>query len=149
MIAIETNKEMRFLSTKGFIRMQIDLIQNDTLNTYTMRIIDSCIKYVTVKVQVPIQNENGEILYESKDIIRENILESKGARFKTMTYKELDDLVEALSMDMNKGNMRESYHELFKRGLLFITQQECEAGISGEPGKGMYFTEASDWVILE
>ena len=30
--------------------------------------------------------------------------------------------------------------------LLLTTQQECQQGIS-IPGKGMYFSEAQDWMI--
>ncbi|HEX7868925.1 MAG TPA: hypothetical protein VF455_02320 [Chryseobacterium sp.] len=140
---------MRFLSTKGIIRMQIDLIQNNTLNSYTMRIIDSCVKEVEEEVEVPIVQENGTVVMETQTKTILKVLEKKEPRFKTMTYDELDSLTEILNVDMTKGNLRENLNELFRRGLLAITQKECVDGISGEVGRGLYFTEAKDWEIVK
>lgn len=63
---------------------------------------------------------------------------------KIQAYDELDVLAEALDVDMTVGTLRENIKELFRRGLLFITQKECVDGINGEPGFGMYFTESQD-----
>ena len=48
-----------------------------------------------------------------------------------------------------QSNLRENIEEVFKQGLLLYTQQECINGISREPGKGMYFTEAQNWEIVQ
>lgn len=129
--------------------MQIDLIQNNTFNSYTMRIIDSCVKEVTEDVQVPVLEDNGAVTMETQSRTYLKVLEKKEPRFKTITYTELDALAEILDVDITQGNLRENIDELFRRGLLVITQKECANGISGEPGRGLYFTEAQDWEIVK
>lgn len=149
MIAIQTNKDMIFNSSKGRIRMEIDVIQNKpNQGLYEMRIVDSVNKDVEEEQEVPVTSEDGTITYETQKVIVNKILDVKPPRFKTMTYEELDNLVQFLDVDMSQGNLRENINNLFRKGLLIVTQQECVNGISGEPGRGMYFTEAQDWEIF-
>ena len=49
--------------------------------------------------------------------------------------------------DSDFPSLTDYINELFRQGLLITTQQECQKGISGE-GKGMYFSEAQDWIIV-
>lgn len=149
MIAIQTNKEFVFNSSKGFIRLEIDLIQNKPREElYVMRIIDSVNKDVQEEQQFAVVDDEGNTTYETRTVTVNKVLETKPVRFKAMTYQELDQLAELLDVDMSQGNLRENINNLFRKGLLIVTQKECQDGISGEQGKGMYFTEAQDWEIF-
>lgn len=133
MIAIKSNKELYFPDGKGFVTMKIKPIQNDPdAEVYTMRLEDSCTKEIT--------DEEGNTSITK--------IGSTRIRFKTMTYDELDDLYELLDMDSVELPMREKINESFRQGLLAVTQKECLDGISGEAGKGQYYSEAQDWYIL-
>ena len=146
MIAIQTNKDFIFNTSRGKIKMEIDLIQNKPLEgIYEMRIIDSVSKMVTENVQIGYSEQNQPI-YEEKTF--EKVLDKKAPRFKTLTYAELDTLAENLNVDMTTGNLRENYNELYRQGLLLFTQNECINGITGEAGFGMYFTQAQDWEVV-
>lgn len=130
MIAIKSNRELYFPSGKGFVTMNIDMIINrPEMGVYEMRIVDTCEKETTV---------NGETITQFVGFI---------TRFKTMTYTELDDLVQLLNVDMTIGSLRENINELFRQGLLIVTQKECVDGIYGEPGLGQYASQAQDWEI--
>ena len=52
-----------------------------------------------------------------------------------------------LQIPTSVQELLDSINELFRQGLLITTQQECQKGISGE-GKGMYFSEIQDWIIV-
>ncbi|MCX8526149.1 hypothetical protein OF897_19730 [Chryseobacterium formosus] len=146
MIAIQTNKDVIFNSTRGIIKMEIDLCQNKpNQKIYEMRIIDSISKVLDQEVTT--KDEEGNDVKETIQVRK--TFDTKPPRFKTMTYKELDALAEILNIDITQGNFRESINELFRRGLLAITQKECIDGISGEVGRGLYFTEAQDWEIVK
>jgi len=132
MIAIRTNKEIYFSDGKGFVTMKIVIIQNDVpTKQYVMKIIDTCEKEIDVE-GVPTIKQVG------KSVIR----------FKTMTYDELDALYDSLNMEDVDLPMREKINESFRQGLLLVTQKECIDGISGEEGKGQYYSEAQDWYII-
>lgn len=135
MIAIKTKKQIQFPpSHKGFVKMEMDLIQNlPSENQYKLRILDTC--YIEEEV-------NSEVNEDSKLIVQKK-LGKVITRFKTLTYDQLDQLSHALNVDMSdKTKLRENINELFRHGLLFITQQECQ------DGEGHYFTEATDWEIV-
>ena len=130
MIAIKSNKDLYFPSGKGKVTMSINLIQNKPEEkVYEMRILDTCEREVTVDNQI-VKQFIGYI-----------------TRFKTMTYDELDTLYNSLNMDNVELPMREKINESFRQGLLAVTQKECIDGISGEEGKGQYYSEAQDWEI--
>jgi len=135
MIAIKTKKQIQFPpSHKGFVKMEMDLIQNlPSENQYKLRILDTC--YIEEEV-------NSEVNEDSKLIVQKK-LGKVITRFKTLTYDQIDQISHALNVDMtDKTNLRENINELFRQGLLFITQQECQYG------EGHYFTEATDWEIV-
>jgi len=141
MIAIESKKDLMFPhSYRGKITMRIDMIINrPDMGSYEMRIIDTCTKIV--QKTFPILDANGTPTGQQET---KNVVESVGkpvVRFKTMTYTELDALAALLNVDMTQGSVRENYNELFRKGLLIVTQQECAKG------EGMYFSDAADWQI--
>jgi len=133
MIAIKSSKELYFPDGKGFVTMKIDLIQNHPdSEVYIMRLEDSCCREMT--------NDEGDTQTVS---VGQPII-----RFKTMSYKDLDDLYDLLNIDEVNLNMREKINESFRQGLLAVTQKECIDSISGEEGKGQYYSEVQDWYIL-
>ena len=144
-IAIKSNKKLQFPPTSiGYVVMEIDLIQNKPKEgIYELRIVDRCVEDVLEKVHII--NEQGES--EEKDVLIEKTIAST-TRFKTYTYDEIKELGNALNLNPNDYESLTDYiNDLFRHGLLITTQQECQKGISGE-GKGMYFSEAQDWVKL-
>jgi len=141
MIAIESKKDLLFPpSYRGKVTMKIDIIINrPDLGIYEMRITDTCTKMV--QKQVPVLNASGLPTGQQET---KNVLEPVGKpviRFKTMTYAELDALANGLDITIAAGNMTENFNNLFRKGLLVVTQQECQKG------EGMYFSEAADWKI--
>ena len=144
-IAIQSNKKLQFPPANvGFIKMEIDLIQNKpSEGLYEIRIVDSCIDITTETIP----------LLESDGTPGENQVETtkvlaSTTRFKTYTYEQLDQLGNLLQINIRDFSSFTDYiNELFRRGLLLTTQQECQLGIS-MPGKGMYFSEEQDWAIV-
>lgn len=138
MIAIKSNKELMFPpSFRGIVTMKIDLIQNKPeQEIYELRIIDTCTKDEVT--QIPIEGDEESTVPHTVT----KILGNEVVRFKTMTYDELDQLTSMLDVNMSdKTKLRENINELFRQGLLVITQKECMEG------QGMYFSEATDWEI--
>lgn len=134
MIAIKSNKELYFPDGKGFVTIEIDVIQNyPKLKIYTMRLVDTCYKEIQ----------------EEDDTITIKYIGMPKTRFKTMTYDELDELSKLLNLGiMTSETLRRNIDESFRQGLLLTTQQECIDGVNGEPGKGQYYSEAQDWEII-
>ena len=143
MIAIQSNKNLKFFpSYTGKITMVMDLIQNKPeQKVYEMRIIDSCKK--VIQKEFPLIGEDGLPTGETE---MKNVDEIQGktiTRFKLMSYDELDQLAIKLNVDMSdKTKLRENINELFRQGLLAITQKECIEE------QGIYFSEAQDWEIV-
>ena len=145
MIAIQSNKKLQFPpASVGYVTMEIDLIQNKPKEEVCeLRILDTCTDVVIEKN--PVLNTQGEIVEEEKEVVK---VLGTNFRYKSYTYQELAQLGQTLNLDASNFPSSIDYiNELFKQGLLVITQQECQEGISGE-GKGMYFSEAQDWVIV-
>lgn len=137
MIAIQSNVKLQFPpASVGFVRIEIDLIQNKPKEEfYELRILDTCFDFVEEDV-------NG-VLTEVKKIL------GTAQRFKKYTYADLIALSTALNVDFSDNTKRvESINQIFKNGILAVTQQECLAGISGVSNKGMYFSEAQNWEIV-
>ena len=124
--------------------MEIDLIQNKpSEELYEVRIVDTC--FDNVKEKVETLNEKGEIVEEIKDTVK---VFGTNVRIKVYPYAQLKQLATQLNIDFSDNTLTlENINELFREGLLLITQSECQQGISA-PGKGMYFSEAQDWVKL-
>ncbi|MCQ4155128.1 hypothetical protein PG294_07195 [Riemerella anatipestifer] len=126
---------------KGIVTMEIDLIQNKpTENKYELRIIDTCTKEVEEEV-----NEVEPITQETitKKIMVIKRLGTPVTRIKVYTYEELEQLSKLLRLNLEDFESYTDYiNELFRKGLLIITQKECQEG------KGMYFSESQDWEIV-
>lgn len=165
MIAIQSNKNLMFPpSHRGIVTMEIDLIQNRPREEmYEMRIIDSC--HIDVEEEYTQMEENGtkevpnpefQINPDAPEFLTvpnyEEVTKTRTVkkqigkdvyRTKKMSYTELDQLAQILQVDMtDTSGLRENINELFRQGLLLITQQECQAG------EGNYFSEAQDWEII-
>lgn len=145
MIAIKSEKKLQFPpASVGFIKMEIDLIQNKpSEELYEVRIVDTC--FDNVKEKVETLNEKGEIVEEIKDTVK---VFGTSVRIKVYPYAQLKQLATQFNVDFSDNTLTlENINELFREGLLLITQSECQQGIS-TPGRGMYFSEAQDWVKL-
>jgi hypothetical protein len=144
MIAIQSKVKLQFPpASVGFVKMEIDLIQNKpSEEVYEIRIIDTCFELVKEEQEVL---ENGEFVKKQLEV--EKTL-GTNTRFKKYAYSELKELGKMLNIDFSDNSKTiENINELFSKGLLLITQSECQQGISGE-GKGMYFSNAQDWKIV-
>ncbi|MBT0572312.1 hypothetical protein [Riemerella anatipestifer] len=142
-IAIQSNRDLMFPPIhKGIVTMEIDLIQNKpTENKYELRIIDTCTKEVEEEV-----NEVEPITQETitKKIMVIKRLGTPVTRIKVYTYEELEQLSKLLRLNLEDFESYTDYiNELFRKGLLIITQKECQEG------QGMYFSEAQDWEIVK
>ena len=145
MIAIQSTKKLQFPPTSvGFVKMEIDLIQNKPKEeVYELRIADTCTDVVIEKT--PVLNIQGEIEEEEKEVVK---VLGTNFRYKSYTYQELSQLEQILNLNVsNFPSLIDYINELFKQELLITTQQECQKGIS-EEGKGMYFSEAQDWILV-
>ncbi|MDR6548549.1 hypothetical protein J2810_004639 [Chryseobacterium rhizosphaerae] len=143
MIAIESNKDLKFFpSYVGKVTMEIDMIiHKPKQRAYEMRIIDTCTKKVSK--EVPVFGEDGMPTGATEIKEVDEVQGNPITRFKLMSYEELDLLAEILDVDLTQGNPRANYTELFRKGLLVVTQQECLRG------EGMYFSQAGDWQLVE
>ena len=146
MIAIQSTKKLQFPpASVGFVKMEIDLIQNKpSEELYELRIVDTC--FDNIKEEIKTLNEQGELVKEVKDTVK---VFGTNVRFKTYTYAQLKQLATQLNVDFSDNTLTlENINQLFREGLLLITQLECQQGIS-TPGKGMYFSEAQDWISVQ
>lgn len=144
MIAIQSNKKLQFPpASVGYVKMEIDLIQNKASEeVYEVRIIDTCFDKVTETKEVIEDGQTVQKLEEVTKILGTN------TRFKKYQYAELKELGKLLNIDFSDNSKTiENINQLFREGLLLITQSECQQGISGT-GKGMYFSQAQDWEIV-
>ena len=132
MIAIRTNKEVKFMGGTGIVTLTIDFpIIRFSEKIYELRITDSCYKESTVD-GVTTRKKVG------KDIVRS----------KKYSYEQMQELINNLEMDVTKNTILGDIEEMFRLGLLAVTQKECIDGISGVEGQGMYYSEAQDWGIV-
>ncbi|MDY3317703.1 hypothetical protein PG630_10320 [Riemerella anatipestifer] len=141
-IAIKSNRDLMFPPIhKGIVAMEIDLIQNKpTENKYELRIIDTCTKEVEEEVN-EIDPTTQEII--TKEVMVTKTLGTPVTRIKIYTYEELEQLSKLLRLNLEDFESYTDYiNELFRKGLLIITQKECQEG------KGMYFSESQDWEIV-
>ena len=145
MIAIKSIKKLQFPPASiGYVTMEIDLVQNKPKEeVYELRIVDTCTDVVVEKT--PVLNIQGEIAEEEKEVVK---VLGTNVRSKVYTYQELSQLEQILKLNVSDFPSSTDYiNELFRQGLLITTQQECQKGISRE-GKGMYFSEVQDWIIV-
>lgn len=118
MIKITSNKKLKFPpSYEGIVTMEVDLVQiKPGQKSYELRIIDSC-------------------------IVNDKNIKANRARMKALTYDQVAELAQSVGSD--DPTSPESIEEIFSKGLLLITQGECQAG------DGMYFSQAQDWEIVK
>lgn len=77
-----------------------------------------------------------------QDIIQE-IKTEITTRFSEYTDEEMNTLSALVNLPApDASELAEFVEEVFRQGLLLKTQQECLQG------KGIYFSEAQDWVII-
>ena len=147
MIAIQSNKKLQFPpASVGFVRMEIDLIQNKPKEeVYELRIIDTCFDYGFEKIlkQTYVPQINVEPTEDDYEDVEVEIVLCKNTRFKIYSYEYLRQLSQIIPSS-KANNEIDRINDLFRKVLLLITQMECSQNISGE-GKGMYFSEATDW----
>lgn len=127
-ISIRSNKPLKFYPVyEGFVRMKIFLIQNiPEERTYDLGIMETCFL---------------EEITESQQVI-ERPLGHPIERYITMGYEELDKLAQLLESENPKqGICTKNINEVFLKGFLLKTKQECEKGV------GRHFSQAEDWVL--
>jgi hypothetical protein len=159
MIAIQSNKKLQFPpASVGYIKMEIDLIQNKpNEEVYELRIIDTCFDkvlekrlkkdFVTKTTKKPPTSliEPTEKDYEDVEVVK---VLATNVRLKQYPYSSLKELASVVRVDFSENTLvLDNINELFKKGLLITAQLECQQGISGE-GKGMYFSEINDWEFV-
>ena len=145
MIAIQSTKKLQFPpASVGFVKMEIDLIQNKpSEELYELRIVDTC--FDNIQEEVETLNELGEVVKSIVDTVK---VYGTNIRLKQYTYAQLKELETQLNVDFSDNTPTlENINELFRKGLLITTQLECKQGISGK-GEGMYFSAAEDWITL-
>jgi hypothetical protein len=146
MIAIRSNKELFFGEAKsGFIRMEIEeIINRPASQTYTLRIVDTCFKEIEEEIEV--WSETEKVMKTEK--IKDERLQGQKTRYVSYSYNQVKILAEVLKLNKSKFPSEVEYiNELFKLGLLIVTQKECKDSLAGYENKGMYLSEATDWEL--
>lgn len=142
MIAIRSNKELFFGEAKaGFIRMEIEeIINRPATQTYTLRIVDTCFK------EIEVWSETEGVMKTER--IKDERIQGQKTRYVTYSYNQVKILAEVLKLNKSKFPSEVEYiNELFKLGLLIVTQKECKESLAGYENKGMYLSEATDWEL--
>lgn len=149
MIAIKSNKPLTFDPVSremGIITVSIDsYMRNSKDDTFTLYITD-LVEYtaptkIRVKEVVGLDNNNQEIYeFVEKTIFADRRKHIQ--RTKVYSTQELVSLGQTLGIyDIEVLTIIDKLDELFRKGLLAITQMECVEG------KGIYMSEAGDWFI--
>lgn len=146
MIKIKSNRELVFDTVsrkKGFIEVEIiNYTRNPRQKTYILTIEDRLA--IPTKMMEPFHipakyNEDGSIKEEERWEEREIEYFEYETRQRYKTYKdeELEQLIQA--MDKEEPISIENIDDVFRDGLLYITQMECDQN------KGIYFSKSEDW----
>lgn len=146
MIAIRSNKELFFGEAKsGLIRMEIEeIINRPASQTYTLRIVDTCFKEIEEEIEV--WSETEKVMKTEK--IKDERIQGQKTRYVSYSYNQVKILAEVLKLNKSKFPSEVEYiNELFKLGLLIVTQKECKESLAGYENKGMYLSEATDWEL--
>lgn len=138
-IAIKTKTHKPFPpSFEGFIKMEvIGYTKHPRTDTYQLNIEDYC--YVDSE-RKGWDSEGNEIM-----VPYEKILYKYPVRAVILDAEKVGMLGSAVSVDLcDKSKLGENMDEVFREGLLLLTQMECN-----DPNeKGRYFTKAEDWEIV-
>ena len=132
-VAIETNKEINFKpSVKGIVKIEVqEIILNINTGYCVLIIKDSC--YVNKEVTDDEGNKKNIPL----------VLATSGIRSIPLSPEKLDEISSQLSVKFVKGKTRQNIMEIYKQGLLLVTQTEKD-----QEGKCRYYTLPEDWVII-
>lgn len=154
-IAIISTKKLPFPPTRrGVVMMDIELIQIlPHEEKYELTIIDRCLAIEQEKINTPIYKKNEEtgendiVGYKEETVERVVEVDKKYRPGKTFTFKQLDQLSAMLKLNREQFPSETQYiNEMFRQGLIIVTQKECMDGLSGE-GTGMYFSKRNEWKI--
>lgn len=112
---------------RGFVEMEIDLIQNlPNEEKYELRIVDRCF------ILEP---------QDDAEISKKKYIGNPQTRFSTISYEDIKNLLSEIQMEINDRLSPELINKVFQKGLLKITQKECEKGIT------WYNSQANNWII--
>lgn len=150
MIAIKSNKPLTFdpvTREMGTITVSIEsYIRNPINKTFTLNIVDLVEYESSTEIQSRVLvglDENNEEVYEIQPKTVRVKRKKQVNRTKTYPEAQLIELAQTLGItEVNISNIIYRLDELFLKGLLAITQQECLEG------KGIYLSEAEDWEIV-
>lgn len=154
-IAIISTNKLQFPPTsKGVVMMDVSLIQIlPEEGKYELTIVDKCLEVEDITIQKPIYKEDPEtkeqviVEYETETIQQVKELARQTRPGRIFTYEQLDQLSKLLQINKNDFESETEYiTEMFKQGLLAVTQKECVEGIVGK-GLGMYFSKVNQWKI--
>lgn len=146
MIKIISNTELTFdpvTRVKGIIEVEIiNYTRNIVQGTYNLTLQDSVL--IPTKMMEPYHipakyNEDGSIKEPERWEEREIVYMERESRIRNRVYKdaELNQLIAGLQVE--EPISIENIDDVFRDGLLFITQMECDQG------KGIYFSKSEDW----
>lgn len=146
-VAIKTNEKFFFKgAVKGFIEMKIKLAQLQfEEGQWELILIDTCYDFEEIRVLREGTGENPQydIITVRKDLAFEI---REGKKF---SFTEIDKIAKVSGLNRANFNTEMDFiKEVFRKGLLYTTQEECNRGIL-EPGKGMYNTPAYVWEIVK
>lgn len=143
-IAIVTQDKFIFKgSVKGYIETKMSLPQLlPEEKVWEIVFQDTCFDIVTEKVYDSESDSDKEV-----EVVKELGFEIRPN--KRFSFEQVDAIAKQTGVDKNSFDSDMEYIiEVLKKGLLYITQKECEEGIF-EKGVGMYGTPASTWKIVE
>lgn len=142
-IAIKTREKFFFKgATKGFIEIKIKLAQLIfEERKWELVLQDTCYDFFeTEKLR---EGTDDNPIFDTVTYRKDLDYEIRPNR--TFTFEEIDELAKITEVDKNNFyNDMDYIKEVFRKGLLHITKEECKKGIL-EEGKGMYNTSHTDW----
>lgn len=125
---------------KGFIETKVYLIQIvPEEKSWYLSLQDTCFDMVLKRIF------NSDTNQEEEVIMREDYayIQRPGKKF---SNEEIDNIAKLVNINRQSFSSEVEYiYSVFQKGLLLITQQECNKGIL-ETGKGLYGTTAETWM---
>lgn len=146
MIKIQSTRELTFdpvSRVEGIIEVEIiNYTRNVIQGTYNLTLQDSVL--IPTKMMEPFHipakyNEDGTIKEAERWEEREVEYMERESRQRNKVFKdsELNQMIAGLQVE--EPITIENIDDVFRDGLLFITQMECDQG------KGIYFSKSEDW----
>lgn len=149
-IAITSKVKLKFPPRfTGYVEMRIPKISNlPEERRYELNIVDTCYDYEEEEVENYPEDYDTDNPQVTKETVKTRVDYHKEVRVRSYSYDDLNQLAKLLNLDKTQFETETLYiNELFRHGLLLMTQKECMEGISG-PGLGMHFSKANQWVIV-